>query len=137
MSSHRNRLRFLSYWPMLASSPLLKNGGEVTAFSTIQLRCLNISCFLIGCSNLLRRKILAAKSRDWFNFSQRDIFCLVEIRLNHENKCRKYERKALSYERGIWINILKFGICFNMKFESETPFVFRLFSKVIMIRRAN
>ena len=34
----------------------------------------NISCSLIGYSNLLWRKILAATSRDWFYFSQRDIF---------------------------------------------------------------
>ena len=34
----------------------------------------NISCSLIGYSSLLRRKILAAKSTDWFYFSQRDIF---------------------------------------------------------------
>ena len=41
-----------------------------------------IPCSLIGYSNQSRRKILAAKSRDWFYFSQRDIFRLVEIRLN-------------------------------------------------------
>ena len=33
-----------------------------------------ITCSVIGYSNLSRRKILAAESRDWFYFSQRDIF---------------------------------------------------------------
>ena len=57
-------------------SAIITNTKEPRAESPLGGKCQggDISCSLIGYSNLSRRKILAVKSRDCFYFSQRDIF---------------------------------------------------------------